>query len=436
MSSQIFISYRRDDSSASAGRLYDRLLVRLPNNHIFIDVDLDPGIDFVAAIEGSVGSCDVLIAVIGKRWLLSSDEEGKRRLDNTEDFVRVEIATALKRNIRVIPILVDGASMPRSNDLPDDLKPLARRNALEVSHNRFNADLGRLVVAIEAVLKKAEAEGPERLRGQGRENEGEHKLESKPLEAIEREQSEAPHRQEDAEAAFDRGNAYYEKNEYDNAITGYTDAICLNPDYPEAFNRRGEAYNHKKDYDKAISDYTEAIRLNLNFDWAYNNRGYAYYEKKEYDKAVSEYTEAIRLDPNSDVFYNNRGHAYYEKKEYDRAISDFTEAIRLNPNNAPAYGNRGHIFCEKKEYDKAIRDCTEAIRLDRNSGEFYNGRGNAYYAKDEYDKAISDYTEAVRLKPNFDTAYRNRGKVYESQGKFGKAKADFAKADELERAGQ
>jgi hypothetical protein len=158
MSGQIFISYRRDDSSASAGRLYDRLLARLPNNHIFIDVDLDPGIDFVEAIETSVGSCDVLIAVIGKRWLLSSDEAGKRRLDSPDDFVRLEIATALKRNIRVIPVLVDGALMPPSSDLPDDLKLLARRNAVEISHNRFNADFGRLVTAIEAVLQKTEAE--------------------------------------------------------------------------------------------------------------------------------------------------------------------------------------------------------------------------------------------------------------------------------------
>jgi TIR domain len=176
MSGQIFISYRRDDSSASAGRLYDRLLPRLPKNHIFIDVDLDPGIDFVEAIETSVSSCDILIAVIGKRWLLSSVGKGKRRLENPEDFVRVEIATALKRKIRVIPVLVDGASMPRPSDLPDDLKLLARLNALEVSHNRFNADFGRLVTAIERVLERAEAEGKqregkERLQGERLETE-------------------------------------------------------------------------------------------------------------------------------------------------------------------------------------------------------------------------------------------------------------------------
>jgi len=163
MSGQVFISYRRDDEKYAAGRLYDHLSQHFPKNQIFIDVDnLEPGVDFIEAIEASVGSCDALIAVIGKRWLTSTDQEGKRRLDNPEDFVRLEIATALKRNIRVIPVLVDGALMPRSSDLPDNLQPLVRRNALDVSHNRFNADSGRLLAVLEKVLEKADAERKQR----------------------------------------------------------------------------------------------------------------------------------------------------------------------------------------------------------------------------------------------------------------------------------
>src|ERR1700729_3726064 len=159
MNGQIFISYRRDDASYPAGRLHDRLSAHFPNNQIFIDVDnLDPGVDFFEAIEASVGSCDVLIAVIGKRWLISSDEEGRRRLDNPDDLVRLEIAAGLKRNVRVIPVLVDGASMPRSNELPDDLKVMVRRNALEVSHSRFNADSEHLIGALQRVLAKGDAE--------------------------------------------------------------------------------------------------------------------------------------------------------------------------------------------------------------------------------------------------------------------------------------
>jgi hypothetical protein len=163
MSGQIIINYRREDGSTWAERLYDRLQIRFPKNQIFIDVDnLDPGIDFVEAIEQSVGSGDVLIAVIGKRWLISSEAEGSRRLDNPDDFVRLEIATALKRNIRVIPVLVDDASMPRASDLPDDLKSLVRRQAIPVSHDRFSADSERLIAALDLVFQKTAAEQRER----------------------------------------------------------------------------------------------------------------------------------------------------------------------------------------------------------------------------------------------------------------------------------
>ena len=90
MNGQIFISYRREDTSAWAGRLYDNLRRHFVSNQIFMDVDLEPGLDFFEAIETSVGSCDVLIAVIGKRWLITSNEEGKRRLENSNDYVRLE----------------------------------------------------------------------------------------------------------------------------------------------------------------------------------------------------------------------------------------------------------------------------------------------------------------------------------------------------------
>jgi TIR domain len=152
MSGQIFISYRRDDSAAWAGRLYDRLSIHFASKQIFMDVDLDAGIDFVEAIAESVGSCDALIAVIGKRWLTATDEDGSFRLENPNDFVRTEIATALKRGIRLIPVLVDGASMPRPHELPDELRSLARRNALEVTHSRFNSDSEKLISSIKRVL--------------------------------------------------------------------------------------------------------------------------------------------------------------------------------------------------------------------------------------------------------------------------------------------
>src|SRR5271165_4262696 len=204
MSGQIFLSYRRDDTAGFAGRLYDRLHDRFPQNKIFIDVDsIDPGLDFVEAIEANVGASDVLIAVIGKRWLVAANGEGRRRLDNPEDFVRLEIGTALKRGIRVIPVLVEGVLMPQPGELPDDLKLLTRRNAIEVSHTRFSADSERLASAVERALEKTaterrEREEKERLEAERRETEAKERIE------VERRQKEEQEQLERLASAVDR----------------------------------------------------------------------------------------------------------------------------------------------------------------------------------------------------------------------------------------
>jgi hypothetical protein len=160
MSGQIFISYRRSDSLGSTGRLYDHLIEHFAPERIFMDVDtIAPGIDFVEAIEQAVSKCDVLIAVIGAGWLQSSDNQGRRRLGDPGDIVRLEIGNALKRKIRVIPVLVENALMPSAGDLPDELKPLTRRNALELSHTRYKADVERLINALEQALELAKVQG-------------------------------------------------------------------------------------------------------------------------------------------------------------------------------------------------------------------------------------------------------------------------------------
>ena len=148
---KIFISYRRDDSAAYAGRLYDWLAGHFGQGQVFMDVDaIKPGLDFVEVVQQAVGECDGLVAVIGKEWLHVSNPAGSRRLEDPDDMVRLEIATALDRGIPVIPVLVQGAQMPRGNELPDRLKPLASRNALEVSDTRFRSDVERLIETLEA----------------------------------------------------------------------------------------------------------------------------------------------------------------------------------------------------------------------------------------------------------------------------------------------
>jgi hypothetical protein len=129
-SGRIFMSYRREETAYPAGWLYDRMADRYSSGQVFKDVDsIELGDDFVEVITRAVGSCDVLLALIGNEWLTISDAQGQRRLDDPDDFVRLEIEAALTRNVRVIPILVDGARMPRADELPASLARLVRRQA-------------------------------------------------------------------------------------------------------------------------------------------------------------------------------------------------------------------------------------------------------------------------------------------------------------------
>jgi hypothetical protein len=138
----IFVSYRREDGAPYAGRLYDRLSAYFGEARVFMDIDsIDVGNDFAAVLDRTLESCDALIVLIGPRWLTS-------RLDDPHDFVRLEIAAVLKRQIPIIPLLVGGAHMPREDDVPAVLAGLVRRQALTVSDERFHRDVSELIEAL------------------------------------------------------------------------------------------------------------------------------------------------------------------------------------------------------------------------------------------------------------------------------------------------
>jgi len=162
MAGKIFTNYRRDDSIGMAGRLHDRLAQTFGRDKLFMDVDHIPaGADFVAHLNNQVAECDVVLAIIGPNWLRAKDKAGQRRLHQPDDFVAIEIAAALARDTLVIPVLVDAARMPKESDLPDTLKPLARRQAVEVRHAHFGHDSEALIARMRKALGQ-EAAGPGR----------------------------------------------------------------------------------------------------------------------------------------------------------------------------------------------------------------------------------------------------------------------------------
>jgi len=152
--SRIFICYRRKETAPHTGRLHDRLVGEFGQDQVFIDIDtIEPGEDFVEILQKAVSASDILIVVIGPQWVTITDDSGHRRLDDPEDFVRIEVASALKRKIRVIPVLVEGATMPHSSQLPKDLAALTRRNALEISNTRFHTDVDRLIESVRKLIR-------------------------------------------------------------------------------------------------------------------------------------------------------------------------------------------------------------------------------------------------------------------------------------------
>jgi TIR domain/Tetratricopeptide repeat len=149
----IFISYRREDTTAYAHRLKDGLKGRFPNADVFIDLDfIEVGVNFHEAIRQAVRSSTVLVALIGRQWATLKGKRWRRRLDDPDDFVRFELREALDRYVRVIPVLVDGARPLRDKELPPELRRLARLNALELSYARYEQDVDRLFDLIQSLI--------------------------------------------------------------------------------------------------------------------------------------------------------------------------------------------------------------------------------------------------------------------------------------------
>jgi hypothetical protein len=200
--------------------LYDVLVHHFPNAQVFKDVDnIDAGEHFVERITTAVESCDVLLTVIGPNWLTITDENGQRRLHDPEDYVRVDIETALERKIRVIPILVDNARMPGADELPFTLEPLVRRKPVEINPVTF--DTGRLIAIVRKTLEVYKAHGsprPGRLRRRS-------------AELVRRQQEELARSQEELDTNYAQAPAAADARDWEQAADRYSMVTEAPPDY-------------------------------------------------------------------------------------------------------------------------------------------------------------------------------------------------------------
>jgi len=492
MAGKIFINYRRDDSISTAGRLQDRLALTFGRKNLFMDVDHVPaGVDFVDYLHGQVAKCDVFLAVIGPNWVDAKDNRGRRRFDNPNDYVAVEIAAALARQIRVIPVLIDGAQPPDDDKLPDSIKPLARRNAVEVRNTNFGRDAESLITKIRDALKTgrpvtrrwpfiAGAAGwlmvpgrwrkvafsaavlllawialhqigvpvwvPWTPRAEYREPPAADKSKAsadaeakRKAEETEQQRLAAEKAAADAEAKRKAEEAEQQrlaaaKVEEERQAAAKAEAERQAAAKPEEERKAREAAAAAKaEAERQAAAKAEAERqAAATADAERQAAAKAEAERQAAAKAEEERRKQAEAETRTrSSALVSQSATEIENRAFDRAIATASEAIRLDPKNAIAFYNRGFAYWRKGDDDRAIADFSETIRLNPNYIDAFGNRGNAYERKGDHDRAIADYNEVIRRVPKNAIAFYNRGRSYARKADDDRAIADYNEAIRL-----
>ena len=444
MAGTIFINCRRDDSMGTAGRLHDRLTQAFGRENLFVDFgDIPTGVDFELHLNNWVAACQVFVTIIGPNWLEEKDKAGQRRLRHPRDFAAIEISAALARNIGVIPVLVDGARMPKASDLSDSLKPLVHRQAVEVRQLHFDRDAEALVERVREALNG----GSVGLRSSlgtivadvADGDEGPFRIAQVTLEVDPVTVSEALN-----------GGSVLLRSWLGTAVSGVAAAaglllvgwiglhwmnISVWPPWAEKraeSNARAQAETETKRKSEEAEQQRQALlKAGQERQAAAEAEVKRKSEEAEQQRVAAAEDDRKRAEAEARARYSalvSKGNTDSKAGDYDRAIADFNEAIRLDPKSSLAFRNRGDTYTNIGAHDRAIADYNEAIRLDPNDALALSARGVAYANKGDYDRAIADFNRAIQLDPKSAHAFRNRGVVYATKGDNDRAIADFNQA--------
>lgn len=293
--SGVFISYRRSDSGGWAGRLFDHLSMRFGKDLVFQDFDdIKPGTDFLEVIRTAIKVCDVVLVLIGPHWL--KDAEGRRRLDNPQDVLRMEISEALEGEKTVIPILLGGASMPSAENLPDPIKSLSRQHAVEVTDSRWDYDVGQLIKRLRELILPRE--------GQLSLSQAQQELHQKQLryfEILPHHAAGALELAQQALAFLDRVSPLYPHDPYLQLVRGYfhkNEAMAL---------RNLDRY---EEFEKALNEaervFDTMIRERPADVGAWNGKGSVEALRGNFKEALRFIDRALEIDPNYEAAKQDR----------------------------------------------------------------------------------------------------------------------------------
>jgi tetratricopeptide (TPR) repeat protein len=408
----IFISYRRDDAAYPAGWLFDRLAAHFGAGRVFKDVDsIQFGDDFPAAITSALESCAVLVAVIGARWLTAAGERG-RRLDDPGDYVRLELEAAFRRGVRVIPVLVDGARMPRAAELPAGLAELSRRQAAEVSPASFNADTGRLLRALEAALAQAASLDAVSSAGRGPLGGEGGPVADGNVRARAVEVPEGP--------VLPPGSP--RPGAGAGADAAVTSSAAVDPGNVEA--RRAAAGPGREAAEQVSGRLRAAAELLGHAD--------ALLARRRLPEAAAAYREALVLDAGSASAHAGLSIALSGQRESAEAEAESHQALAADPDCALARVSLGLVLASQGQYLEAEVVYREAVRLSPESSAAYRCLGEALLFQGRWDDASAAFGKAIEIEPGDVAARLGLGITQEETGRLADARKAFSRVIRIE----
>jgi tetratricopeptide (TPR) repeat protein len=442
MSDQIFISYRRDDAAYVTGHINDRLRKEFGDDSIFTDVDrIALGVDFRTTLDLMVSQCQILLAVIGHDWLTVKNKDGQVRLQDPTDFFRIEIESALARDIPVIPLLVAGTKMPSKDELPESLEELAFRNGTQIRPDPdFHTDIDRLIKSLKGHLVEL-SDGAD------------------PSEIVENmETAQEPAKQEKdrtlkirmpklvfwplvvAGVALMAGGSWYVWQQYEGQIRAANAALeevqksaaeaeaKREADALAEARREADADADAKREADAIAeagrqadveaqrlsdveaqrkaDADDETQLQAEADAEAQLKADAYLEVRRQVQAEARREAERKVSASAAI---NRGMSLAGRGDHVAAVENYSEAIALGADPAFVHKQRGASYFSLGDYEAAIKDYDVAIRLNEKNANAYYSRSKSHFALENFEAAREDCNTAIGLGPDYANAYYENG---------------------------
>jgi tetratricopeptide (TPR) repeat protein len=419
MSNKIFVNYRRADAAADARSIFQRLAQTIGRDQLFIDIDsIEKGSHFPSVLDRVLNQCRVMLVIIGRDWIDAKNEKGARRLSDPNDYVRLEIATALRREIPIIPVRIDGAPLPASKELPPDIGKMCSYQARIVTHENFSSDMVALQHDIERWLHGSRS----RSRSRGRSSTKSAPAPEEPIHIAPntldarakrdvsdsaKEMAHVPEFsqsnraealvQHKAQARFNAASGKLDQAIYDCSVVMELDLANI-----ELLEIRAACYQKKGDYSNALKDYDRLFSIGdggVNLQWL-KDRATCHHALGDLYSAVSDYTTFIESSPKDPFGYQHRAECLRQIGNQPKVvIGDYSALIKLQPKATQWRQLRAEINKELEDYGAARKDYQSLIDMEYSNANWHVLLAGCEVLDHWPSHATRTYQQLIELEP-------------------------------------